>query len=209
MNFQLKARPLALTLALFGGGFALTATSVAPVMAADAPAKLKVGDVAPDLSIATWWKNKNLAEYDQNRVYLVYFWASSSAPSCQAFPGLTGLKKSYGSDGLEIVAVSLDEKSDDAATFLQAQGGTFDFFVGVDKGGVSWNNYGRGAGKSAIPMAFLVDTQGKIAWMGQLMDGKLEPAILRETGKIPLDALPVIPKSAPTPPKAPSMTPKD
>lgn len=208
MKFQLKARPLALTLALFGGGFALTATSVAPAMAADAPAKLKVGDVAPDLSIATWWQKKNLAEFQKNRVYLVNFWATWSAPSCDAFAGLANLKQSYGSEGLEVVAISLDQNPDDAATFLQAQGGTFDFFVGVDKGGVSWNNYGHAAGKSTIPLAFLVDAQGKIAWMGQLTDEKLEPAILKETSKIPLEDLPVTPKSEPAPPKSPSMRPK-
>ncbi len=194
---QIQVRPIALALALLSGGFALIGTPVlAPATAEDAPKiTLKVGDAAPDLSVATWWQKKNLPEFQKNRVYLVDFWASWCPPCRESFPELAKFKKLYGSEGLEVVAVSIDEDAADAAGFLESQGGQFDFFIGVDKKDTSWNNWGRAAGRDSIPTSFLVNAQGKIAWIGHPMEEELEPTILKETAKIPLDALPVAPKA--------------
>lgn len=191
---HIKARLLSLTLALSCGLALAPAPVLKPAMAANT-VTLKVGDTAPNLAIATWWQNKNLPEFQQNRVYLVDFWASGDAPSAQSFSQLAQLKAAYASEGVEVVAVGMDENADDAANFLEQQGGQFDFFVGLDRKGISWNAWGRAAGKGNTPASFLVDAQGRIVWIGHLMDENLQPAILKETIKIPFDALPITPKA--------------
>jgi thiol-disulfide isomerase/thioredoxin len=196
---QLNLRPLALAAALLSGGFVL-AGAPAPALAQEAPkATLKVGDPAPDLSVGTWWQNKKLTGFEKNRVYLVDFWASWCGPCRESFPELARFKARYASEGLEVVAVSIDKSADDAAGFLEAEGGQFDFFIGVDKKGKTWKSWGTAAGRDTIPTSFLVDAQGKILWVGHPMDEKLDATILKALGDIPLDALPITPKAPATP----------
>lgn len=205
-----NARPFALTIALLCSGFTFAGTpALAPASAQEQePAQepkqeqkqapkvtLKVGDAAPELSIATWWQDKKLAELQKNRVYLVDFWASWCPPCRESFPEIAKMRAKYASEGLEVVAVSTDEDVDAAAQFLNTQGGKFDFFVGIDKKEASWTSWGTAAGRTTIPSSFLVDSQGKILWIGHPMEEELEPLILKAIAEIPLDSLPVTPKA--------------
>ncbi len=185
---HISLRPLVIC-ALLMGGFSV-AGAPAPVWAQGQTPKatLKVGDAAPELSIATWWQDKTLAKFEKNRVYLVDFWASWCPPCRASFPELAKFKAKYGSEGLEVVAVSIDDNPDDAAQFLTTQGGKFDFFVGVDKDGASWKNWGTAAGCNSIPTTFLVSATGKILWVGHPVE--VEKQILPALADIPLDALP-------------------
>jgi cytochrome c biogenesis protein CcmG, thiol:disulfide interchange protein DsbE len=55
----------------------------------------------------------------KGQVVYVDFWASWCAPCRQSFPWMQSMKNAYGSQGLAVVAVNLDENRADADKFLQ------------------------------------------------------------------------------------------
>ncbi len=194
MKTSLYLRALTLGVALLVGGFALSVPAPTFAQEAAPPVTLKVGDAAPAIAVSTWWADKKLDALQKNRVYLVDFWASWCPPCRESFPDLAKMKAKYGSEGLEVVAISIDDSPNDAATFLTQQGGKFDFFVGVDKDSASYNSWVTAVGRTTIPTTFLVDASGKIAWVGHPAELEEEAPLLKCLQDIPLDALPTTPK---------------
>lgn len=195
MKIPFRFRALTLAAFLLVGGLALVQTAV-PALAEDAtgPVTLKIGDAAPAFSVSSWWADKKLDALQKNRVYLVDFWASWCPPCRESFPDLAKMKAKYGSEGLEVVAISIDDDPDAAAKFLTDQGGKFDFFVGIDKDSASWNAWGVAAGRNSIPTTFLVDAGGKIAWVGHPVELEKKAPLVKCLEDIPLDQLPITPK---------------
>lgn len=58
-----------------------------------------------------------LSDYQDKVVYL-YFWTSWCGTCVQAFPWLNEMQSKYGAKGLQIVAIDLDVKAEDARSFL-------------------------------------------------------------------------------------------
>jgi len=194
MKTSLCLRSFALGAVLLAGGLALSIPAPAHAQEAASSPTLKVGDAAPAIAVSSWWADKKLDTLQKNRVYLVDFWASWCPPCRESFPDLAKMKAKYGSEGLEVVAISIDDNPDDAATFLTGQGGKFDFFVGMDKDKASWNTWGHAAGRNSIPTTFLVDASGKIAWVGHPAELEAKAPLLKCLEEIPLDQLPETPK---------------
>lgn len=194
MKISLCLRALTLGAALLVGASVLSLPAPAFAQEAAPPVTLKVGDAAPALAVSSWWADKKLDGLQKNRVYLVDFWASWCPPCRESFPDLAKMKAKYGSEGLEVVAISIDDDPNDAAKFLTEQGSKFDFFVGVDKDSASWNTWGHAAGRNSIPTTFLVDASGKIAWVGHPLELEEEAPLLKCLEAIPLDQLPTTPK---------------
>jgi cytochrome c biogenesis protein CcmG, thiol:disulfide interchange protein DsbE len=57
----------------------------------------------------------------RGKVVVVDFWASWCAPCRKSFPALVDLQSLYGSKGLEVIAVNVDQQRRDAEAFLSAQ----------------------------------------------------------------------------------------
>lgn len=58
-----------------------------------------------------------LSDFKDKVVYLD-FWASWCGPCRQSFPWMNSMQAKYGAQGLQIIAVNLDTKADDAKRFL-------------------------------------------------------------------------------------------
>jgi thiol-disulfide isomerase/thioredoxin len=61
----------------------------------------------------------------QGKVVLVDFWASWCAPCRKSFPWLNEMQEKYGSQGLIILGVNVDENSQDAKQFLKENPAVF------------------------------------------------------------------------------------
>ncbi len=103
-------------LALTGLALALS-THVLPARA------LSVGDTAPDFQLSAMPDARtgnavlSLREL-RGRVVYLDFWASWCGPCKQSFPWMNSLQQRYGAQGLQVVAVNLDERNEDARRFL-------------------------------------------------------------------------------------------
>ena len=92
--------------------FALAITS-APVTAEDR--------AAPDcpVQLVDGGAATSIAQF-HGKVLYVDFWASWCGPCLKSFPFMNELQHDLGDKGLQILAVNMDEKPDDAAKFLAA-----------------------------------------------------------------------------------------
>ena len=114
---------------------------------------LKVDDMFPDLS--GFGLEGTLPERS-GKVLLIDFFASWCAPCHESFPIMEELQKKYSSEGLVIIAVSVDKKKADLDGFLK-------------KHKVSFAVVRDAAAKLAaevklptMPTSFIVDRQGKV-----------------------------------------------
>jgi thiol-disulfide isomerase/thioredoxin len=96
----------------------LTALFVGTLSAASTRADVKVGDSFPALASSGLVNLAGETVPDTNgKVTLVDFWASWCAPCKASFPAMAKLHQDYTARGLQIVAISIDEKPAAAVAF--------------------------------------------------------------------------------------------
>lgn len=147
----------------------------------DSP-KLKVGDPAPPLHIAEWIKGEpvDLNAGKGKQVYVIEFWATWCGPCIQSIPHLTELQHRYKDDGVVIVSIS-DEKPNELRSFVTQRGDKMDFTIAADRNGATQKAWLEAVGHNGIPHAFVVGTDGTVAWHGHPNRG-LEDAIRQALG---------------------------
>src|SRR6187399_1739434 len=96
--------------------------ALATATIAFAAAPIKVGDTFPDLSK---FKFEGALPDLSGKVVLVDFWASWCAPCKESFPTMNELQKSYGAQGLIVIAINVDEKKSDMVDFLKKHSADF------------------------------------------------------------------------------------
>lgn len=122
----------------------------------------KTGDAFPDLSKSNLEGTlPDLA----GKVVIVDFWASWCGPCKKALPVLADLHKEYGSKGVVVVAVSLDEEKADMETFLRKN--PLPFTVVRDPKG----KLAEQLGIQGIPVSFVLSKDGKVHAMHEGFEG--------------------------------------
>jgi hypothetical protein len=141
---------------------------------------LNLGDRAPVLGSGEWIKGDPVEAFESGRVYVIHTWATWSAPSTEAVAYLTELQRKYEEQGLVVIGQNLWE-TDAAAVrpLVEEMDDEVGFRVVLDepsgREGHMARNWMAAAGRKSIPCAFVVDQQGRIAWIGHPM--KLEPVL--------------------------------
>ena len=157
----------------------------------EADVSLKVGSAAPALEVSRWVKGDGPSKFEQGKTYVVEFWATWCPPCRDSIPHLTEMAHNY-KDKVTFVGVSVWERGSGKATedkvdsFVREMGGKMDYFVARDtETGTMASNWLEAAGQDGIPCAFIVDGNGKIAWIGHPMDsmGKAIDGVLAAAKK--------------------------
>ncbi|UGU14739.1 AhpC/TSA family protein [Sinomicrobium kalidii] len=121
--------------------------------------KTAVGNKAPDFTQPDREGNRvSLSDFRGQYVFLD-FWASWCAPCRKENPNVLEAYKKYHEAGLEIVAVSLDDKKDKWEKAIEEDGLTW-LHLSDLKG--FKNEAAQEYGVQAIPQNFLIDPQGQI-----------------------------------------------
>jgi thiol-disulfide isomerase/thioredoxin len=135
---------------------------------------LKVGDEAPKLQIEKFLKGDEIKEFKKGHVYVVEFWATWCGPCIKAFPHLSELQAKH-KGKLTVVGVNIWERYssdtlDKVTKFVEGQGDKMAYTVAFDGPGKATDKAYMGASKqNGIPCAFIVDGEGKIAYIGHPM----------------------------------------
>lgn len=156
------ARQLALALAWLG--FALAA-----------PAAIKPGDAFPKLStagLATLSGGEVPAT--EGKVVLVDFWASWCAPCKASFPAMAKLHRDFAARGLEIVAVSIDEKPASAAAFWKRMTPPFAGLHDREQKLVQQVEV------PTMPTSYLLDRQGRVRFVHEGFHGESSDRAMRQ-----------------------------
>lgn len=130
--------------------FTFMLASIAPAACA-----LQPGDTAPVFDLPSAERNVKLAEFG-GKFVLLDFWASWCVPCRQSFPWLNQLQARFADRGLQIVAINLDEKREDASAFLSRY--PADFMVLFDSKGGSARVYAI----KGMPSSVLIGRDGKV-----------------------------------------------
>lgn len=160
------------------------------------PFALMVGDPAPDLTVSKWVKGEPVTQFKPGQVYVVEFWATWCGPCKVSIPHLTGLQKQY-ADKVKLIGVSVwESKQADVEPFVQEMGDKMAYTIAMDQlpsesargnEGAMAKGWMMAAGQRGIPTAFIVNGEGKVAWIGHPM-GMDEPLAQVVSGKWNLQA---------------------
>jgi len=141
---------------------------------------LKVGDKAPKLQNGKWLQGDPVKDFEAGKAYLVEFWATWCGPCRVSIPHLNELHNKYKNKGLIVVGQDCWERDEAlVAPFIEKMGEKMTYRVALDdkaggqKGRMA-ETWMEAAGRDGIPSAFLVDTKGRIAWIGHPMQLKEE-----------------------------------
>lgn len=118
---------------------------------------VEVGQPTPDCSatIATGNSKLDMSTY-QGKVVLVDFWATWCPPCKKSMPFLNSLRNQLAKDGFEVVAINVDENSDEAKEYVANN--PVDYKMAFDPSGDCPNQYQV----KAMPSSYLIDKTGKI-----------------------------------------------
>jgi thiol-disulfide isomerase/thioredoxin len=120
---------------------------------------LSAGDSAPALSLPTAAGQPVDLERLRGKVVWVDFWASWCGPCKRSFPWMNEMHAKYGASGLEIVAVNVDKKREDADKFLAVAPAQFTVvYDAAGRAPAAWD-------VKAMPTSYLVDASGRVAFV--------------------------------------------
>jgi thiol-disulfide isomerase/thioredoxin len=135
--------------------------------------KLAIGDPAPAITSAKWLKGPE-TKFEKGKVYVVEFWATWCGPCIQSMPHLTTLLDEYKAQGLTVVAVTTKDENGNTeeavGEYLKKRGDRFPFAFAFCTTDETNKAFMDASGTDGIPASFVVDQQGKVAFIGHPME---------------------------------------
>src|SRR4051812_29389297 len=134
---------------------------------------LQIGDVVPRLGEVTWLAGHPVSKFRAGHVYVVEFWATWCSPCVRASVLLNELAAKF-SDRVVIASISTRESEKSASrgtdavlAFLRRKQFEPAYSIGVDTPRDDiYNEWVSAAGLDQIPLAFLIDQESRLAWVG-------------------------------------------
>lgn len=151
--------------------------SIAVLMAAAGSlrAELMVGDKAPKLQTGKWIQGKPVRAFDTNHVYVVEFWATWCGPCVGSIPHLNVLWQKFKDKGVIVIGQNVWDSDAAVAPFVKKMGTNMTYRVALDDkshdpdGWMADHWWKRKVNHHGIPVAFIINRDGIIAWIGHPM----------------------------------------
>lgn len=154
-----------------------------------------LGNAAPPIKTRKWYRGDRISSYENGKVYVVELWATWCVHCIDAMPHLDKLAKEMKGD-VEFVSINVQESSglelDERITYedemiteflTEGVGAKFSYGFAVDSEDKFiekvWMPIAAQAGlsTSAIPLTFIVDQKGRMAWVGNPIADPFEKAL--------------------------------
>lgn len=132
---------------------------------------LNIGEPAPAFYVREWIKGSPIQQMEKGHIYVIEFWATWCKPCRAAMPHLSALARTY-KDKITVIGMDVYEKEGTSAgkiqTFVDSMGDEMDYHVAIDDDGRMVDEWlvASGEKENGIPRTFVVDAEGRLAWMG-------------------------------------------
>ena len=155
---------------------AILATTASAVRAGDSRPELgslRIGAAAPAVAASKWVKGEPVAAFEKGKVYAIEFWATWCGPCIAAMPHVRDLQEKHHAAGFRVVSVTGADPNntlEKVEKFVARKGDGMNYTVAFDDETRTRDAYLRGTARSGIPATFLVDREGRLAWLGHPKD---------------------------------------
>lgn len=152
---------------------------------AETKAKFGIGSKAPDIDIEHWLSDndgvfEHITEFEEGKIYVIDFWMMRSPVSIGSMPQIAEIQSKFEDDDVQIISVTPDqpeliqqllkvevpEQDKDADPKKTFGDLTNTYCLASDPDGSVLKDYFLAAGKSQLPVCFIVGKTGLIEWIG-------------------------------------------
>lgn len=146
---------------------------------------LRVGDAAPPIKVQAWIKGTPISSLKKGHFYVMEFGSVGCGPCRVSIPHMTKVAREYTNE-LSLVSFFIYENgstpTDTINTsyvkrvegFINKLGDAVSYAVAVDDPKQTMaNTWMKASGQKGIPVAFIIDKSGTIAWIGHPLDLEL------------------------------------
>lgn len=149
---------------------------------------VNIGDMAPTMRLREWIKGTPVQRFEKGMVYVVEFWATWCRPCKAAMPHLSALSVKY-NDSITVVGIDILENKNTSIekikNFVDSMGLKMNYRVAIQDSNfmeADWFLPAGGGKRLGIPASFVVNRDGRLAWIGHPKDlEKILPKIINNT----------------------------
>ena len=152
------------------------AVPAAKVQKKEAPKKveptLKVGDAAPPLKADKWMQGAEVKALEPGKTYVVEFWATWCGPCIVMMPHMAELQHEYASKGVTFIGFSSKDPNNSqekVVSFVEKRGPKLGYTFAYQDSRETNDAWMKAAARNGIPCCFVVNKEGKIAYIGHPM----------------------------------------
>jgi thiol-disulfide isomerase/thioredoxin len=157
--------------------------------AEEAGPSLTIGDKAPPIDIAHWLKGDKVEAFEDDKVYVLEFWATWCGPCVASMPKLSEMQEKYRDYDVTFIGIS-DEELPIVVDFLFKKNRSdgkmhherTQYTLTTDPDMSVKKAYFQAAGQRGIPCAFIVGKDQHVEWLGHPMGMQAAlDAVVRDT----------------------------
>lgn len=135
---------------------------------------VNIGDMAPPLKVQEWLKGRRVDSFEKGKVYVVEFWATWCHPCIAGMPRLSALARKY-RNKITFIGIDIYEHYESINTplprvkrFVDSMGKRMNYNVAAEDSNFMETDWmiATGAKDEGIPRTFVVNAEGKLAWIG-------------------------------------------
>jgi thiol-disulfide isomerase/thioredoxin len=133
---------------------------------------LKVGDPAPPLKATKWLQGTEVTGFSAGKVYVVEFWATWCGPCIVMMPHMSDMQEEFKDKGVTFIGFSAKDPGntqEKVTQFVEKRGPKLKYSFAYADDRDTYDSYMKAAGQNGIPCSYVVDQQGKIAFIGHPM----------------------------------------
>lgn len=131
--------------------------------------RFNIGDPAAALRVSHWLKGSPVHTFKKGRSYVVEFWATWCHACIAGMPHLSELAREY-KGRITVVSIDVYEKKTTPLrriqAFVDSMGRRMDYSVAREDSNFMETGWLKDFGTVGIPMAYVVDGEGRVAWIG-------------------------------------------
>ncbi|HEX3147292.1 MAG TPA: redoxin family protein [Gemmataceae bacterium] len=129
---------------------------------------LKVGDPAPKFVADKWLQGGPVDRFENGKVYVVEFWATWCGPCIAMMPHLADMAEEYKAKGVTVIGFSstAQDQIDKAEKFVGKRGPKLGYNFAWGTTDATHTAWMKAANQGGIPCSFVVNKEGKIAYIG-------------------------------------------